>query len=141
MTESHIDAGTIQAYLETEYRVFGESPFTLRIGEPSEALMRTHAAHRSECSAFVTACNPSGRRLDDTANEVRQSELKQELERRALPFIDGIGQHPSNGWPGEPSCLVLGIPLDDAKAIGAQFGQNAIVWSDSDARPRLILLR
>lgn len=141
MTESQIDADTIQAYLGTEYRVLGRSPFTLRIGVLSEALVRTHAAHGSECSAFLTACNPFSQTLDDAANEARRSELERELVRRALPFIDGIGEHPSNGWPAEPSCLVLGIALDDAKALGVQFGQNAIVWSDADARPRLILLR
>ncbi len=32
MFESIIDAGTVQAFRETEYKVHGEEPFTLRVG-------------------------------------------------------------------------------------------------------------
>jgi hypothetical protein len=31
--------------------------------------------------------------------------------------------------------------LPDAHALGTRFGQNALLWSDEDALPRLILLR
>jgi hypothetical protein len=30
---------------------------------------------------------------------------------------------------------------EQAQALGAEFGQNAIVWADADAVPQLILLR
>ena len=141
MTGSQIDDATIQAYLETDYRVSGESPFTLQVGVRSESLADAHANHGCLCSAFLTAANPFSQTIDDATNGARQDALKRELARRGLPFLDGIGTHPSNGWPGEPSVLVLGISCDDAKELGARFEQNAIVWSGADARPQLILLR
>ena len=45
------------------------------------------------------------------------------------------------GGPGEPSYLVFGLKLEAAKTLGRALRQNAIVWSDVDAVPRLILLR
>lgn len=137
---SKVDAATIEAYRETDYHVHGDSPFTLRVGRHSEALARAQAMHGAG-SAFLTACNPHSRTLDASANRDRHQALKDELMRRGLTFVEGIGEHPTNGWPGEPSVLVLGISLASAKQLGARFEQNAIVWSDVDARPEMILLR
>jgi len=58
-----------------------------------------------------------------------------------LKFLDGFGQDPAGKWTEEESFLVLGISLEAAKKLGNQFEQNAIVWSDSDAVPQLIMLR
>jgi hypothetical protein len=55
--------------------------------------------------------------------------------------LDGIGQHPDNGWPGEDSLLALGVSLADALLLGRRFGQDAVVWAGADAVPRLMLLR
>ena len=140
-SDSHIPRETIQAYLETHYHVHGATPATLKIGEFNAALAAIHEAKRVNSSAFVTAFNPFSQALDDAANANRQDALARELEQRGLTYIDGIGLHPSNAWPGEASFLVLDISLEDAKALGVQQGQNAIIWCDSDAVPRLILLR
>ena len=56
-------------------------------------------------------------------------------------YHEGMGEHPSGQWPGEPSFLILGLPLDAAKQLGARHEQNAIVWCGTDAVPQLILLR
>ncbi len=40
-----------------------------------------------------------------------------ELKTRGLAFVDAIGQHPTNGWAGEPSFLVFGLTLDAAKTL------------------------
>jgi len=139
---SVIDRELIQAYLETHYHVHGDAPATLRVGEPNAPLAALHDASGVTCSAFITAWNPFSRQArDDATNARRQAALACELTRRGLAFIDGIGQHPSNKWPGEASFLVLGIPLEDAKALGTEFEQNAIIWSGADAVPQLILLR
>ena len=62
-----------------------------------------------------------------------------ELKTRGLAFVDAIGQHPTNGWAGEPSFLVFGLPLDAAKTLCARLEQNGFVWSGADAVPRLIV--
>lgn len=136
-----IDRSTIQAYLETDYRILGNAPSTLRIGVACPDLAALHKAHQSVCSAFITACNPFSQTFDEAANAERQAALARELTQRSLRYIDGIGQHPSNQWPGEASFLVFGLTLEAARTLGAWFEQNAIIWSGSVTMPRLILLR
>lgn len=136
-----IDSATLQAYRETEYRVHGRGSFTMQVAEACPALVATHQRYRVDCSAFVTACNPCSRRLGDRANASRHAALGRWLHRQGLQAIEGIGQHPSNGWPGEASYLVLGLDLKAARCLGARLKQNAIVWAGPDAVPQLILLR
>ncbi len=119
----------------------GPPGFTLRVGSASADLLRAHARHGADCSAFLTACNPFSRSLDAQTNAARQAALAQTLTGRGLAFLPGVGRHPSNGWPGEDSFLVFGLALEEAKGLGARLEQNAIVWSGADAVPRLILLR
>ncbi len=141
MSESSIDPGTVQAYRETEYRVLGDAPFSLRVGQVSPALAAAHQRHRVDCSAYVTACNPFSQVLDDSANAERHAALGRELGQRSLGRIDGIGQHPANQWPSEASYLVFGLTLEAAKTLGARLEQNAIVWTSADGVPQLVLLR
>lgn len=140
-SDTAIDRDTVQAYLETEYHCSAPTAIKLRIGEANAELAHLHQRHGVESSAFITAWNPYSRATTDKANAERQQALAQELQQLGLRYIDGMGQHPSNQWPGEPSYLVLGTTLEDAKALGTRHEQNAIVWCGIDAVPRLILLR
>jgi len=137
---SDLSQKTITAYLETDYRVFGNSPFTLRIGQASKSLTELLRQQETNCAAFITACNPFSHKLDDMDNAARQAELAKELTQRGLIIIAGEGKHPSDDW-AEPSYLVLGLSLDESKALGNKYEQNAVVWCGSDAVPELILLR
>jgi len=139
--ESTVDAVLIQAYLETDYHVLGRDPFTLKVGIACPSLAVLNTKYRITHSAFITACNPASQPSSDTENAKRQADLAQTLKQRGFVFLDGIGQHPSNDWPGEPSFLVLGIDMASAKKLGNQFKQNAIIWNSGDNVPRLILLR
>jgi len=138
---SAINPDTLRAYEETHYRVLGNAPATLRIGVPNRALAELHRACGVDCSAFVTAANPFSTLTDADANARRQAALADELLGEGLRFIEGMGEHPSGQWPGEPSFLILGLPLDAAKQLGARHAQNAIVWCGPNAVPQLILLR
>nr|WP_231936953.1 DUF3293 domain-containing protein [Caballeronia udeis] len=138
---SAIDPDMLRAYEETHYRVLGDTPATLHIGIANPALAELHRAYAVDCSAFVTAANPFSTLTDADANTRRQAALADELLGEGLRFIEGIGEHPSGQWPGEPSFLILGLPLDVAKQLGARHAQNAIVWCGANAVPQLILLR
>ncbi len=138
---SAIDLDMIQAYEQTDYRVHGSAPLTLRIDTASPALATLHNSLGVDSSAFITACNPFSQLCDDASNAERQAALAADLTQLGLRFDDGIGQHPSNKWLGEPSFLVLGLTLEAAKELGVRHGQNAIVWCGPDAVPRLVLLR
>jgi hypothetical protein len=116
-------------------------PTVLRVDIPSEHLAALHQTLAVDCSAFITAWNPLSQLSDAAANERQQRRLERFLAARGWSAIDGVGQHPSQTWAGEPSFLVPGMPLRDACDAARLFRQNAIVWSGPDATPRLILLR
>ncbi len=144
--DSVVPPTMVQAYRETHYKVFAqpgsaEIAFTLRIDEPCPELLADHKRRRVNCSAFVTAYNPFSQALAARENAAQQLALVRELDARGLAWDEGVGEHPSNSWPGEPSCLVYGIALEAAKVLAARFEQNAFVWSSTDWVPRLILLR
>jgi len=131
----------IQAYLATHYYVYGDAPTVLKVAESNSALAALHRAAGVNCSAFITAWNPYSVQQPLARNLALQQSLQQILLQRELRWIKGVGQHPTDNWPGEESLLVLGLALADAKALGLQFGQNAIVWSGANAVPQLALLR
>jgi hypothetical protein len=139
--KTEIDPAIVQAYRETEYRVHTEPPFTLRVGQASADLIAHHKHHKTDCSAFLTAWNPFSQSLDDAANASGQAALAQELSRRSLSYLLGLGQHPANGWAGEESFLVFGLTLEAAKVLGSRFEQNALIWNGSDGVAQLVLLR
>jgi hypothetical protein len=142
---SNLAPALVRAYEETHYCVNGATPeqaeFVLRVGEVSNPLAAVHKKSGVDCSAFVTACNPWSESLPDAENAIRQASLLQALRVRSLRWLDGIGQHPSNQWPGEPSVLILGLSLAAAKVLAQDFEQNAFVWSGADAKPQLVVLR
>ena len=115
-------------------------PIVLKIDSPSQELRTLHRRHGVDCSCFITAYNPFSQALDEQSNLHRQAELAAELRRRSLSFLPGAGRHPTNGWPPEPSFLVLGLALEASKNLGRHYEQNAIVWMGPDAVPRLVML-
>lgn len=141
VVSSKIEQLKINAYLETDYCVAGNTPFVLQVGIPNDSLAKLYKQFRTNCAVFITACNPYSQDVGDIANADRQAKLRCELTRRDLTFLDGIGKHLSGNWPEEPSYLVLSLSLEAAKKIGIEYEQNAIVWCGADAIPELILLR
>ena len=139
--KSNLHADLIKAYEITNFHVKTASAFTLNIGKVSEELKALFKQNDVSNAAFITAWNPYSKSLSDEENQARNDQLKNELNIRSLKFIDGFGQDPAGQWSGEDSFLVLGIELEASKKLGIQFEQNAIVWSDKDAIPQLILLR
>lgn len=144
-SSSILSPALLRAYEETHYCINAATPdqaeFVLRVGEVSKPLAAVHKKSGVDCSAFVTACNPWSESLPDAENAMRQARLLQVLRVRSLRWFDGIGQHPSNQWPGESSVLILGLSLVAAKVLAQDFEQNAFVWSGADARPQLVVVR
>jgi hypothetical protein len=139
LSDSIIDPSLVQAYRQTRFKA--DNGLILLVGQPNAALVQAQRQQGTDCSAFITACNPFSQPLAADQNAARLADLAKALAQRGLAFVQGIGQHPSNTWPGEASYLVLGLALEDAKALGEQFCQNAIVCSAADGVPQLILLR
>ena len=141
LQDSDIDPPTFQSYLETLYHVHGDTPLTLQVGVANPSLIAHYKELRVESCAYITACNPFGQSLDACVNEDLHAAFADELRQRSLKFVEGVGQHPSNRWPGEASYLIWDLSLEAAKALGIRHQQNAIIWCGRDAVPQLILLR
>jgi hypothetical protein len=88
--------------------------------------------------AYVTAYNPDSQLLAEAQNVRRQQELVEAVRDRGLAFLDGEGIGEDSRWPAEPSILILGIESDDARALGRQFGQLAIVVGRTGQPARLV---
>jgi hypothetical protein len=141
-SQSHLfEAGLVTAYQQAWYHVGTEPGFTLRIGVHSPQLLAPHARLGASTSAFVTAYNPLGRLQSRAENEHAHLRLRTEIQASGLRCVHGAGFDPSGRWQPEPSLLVVGISLDDARELGARYGQNAIVWCGADAIPQLVLLQ
>lgn len=127
------------AFTETHYIVHHQPPFTMNIGVFCPDLEKLMTEHKAMYAAFITAWNPFARQLSDKENEARLQTLKVSLSQRGLTYIDGIGQHPGNGWPGEPSVLILDMGREAVQALARQYEQLAFVWVDQTAVPALML--
>jgi hypothetical protein len=112
-------------------------PFGLRVNEPCSELAVRYKKAKVDCCAYITARNPFSKNLNEASKTDRQATLERELQHRCLNFISGIGQHPGNHWPGEPSFLILGLSLEAAKIMGRKYEQNALVWAGPDMTPKL----
>lgn len=136
-----LDRSLVAAYRATRYRVFAPTPFHLEVDRRSAALDALMRAADVCGAAFVTAWNPHGEPQESGLNRRRQEALRDTLRARGLTFVEGFGSHADDASQGEESLLVLGLDRLAACTLGDELGQNAIVWSGSNAVPRLILLR
>ena len=126
------------AYRATGYRVFLPGGcFDLRIDAPCAALADWMETAGVGCFAIVTACNPGSQRLTGGQNAEVQAALECDLLDGNYEPYAGENIPDDAGWPSEESCFVPDLELEDALALAADYGQNAIVWGAADGVPRL----
>jgi hypothetical protein len=140
-TATNVTPALIAAYNATRYRVFADETFDLRIGQKSNQLSSLYQKHDCLSALLITAWNPYSAVTSEGDNRAAQDRLESKLLAGSVPFITAIGQDAKLKWPGEESVLALGLSLDAAKSLGIEFLQNAILWSDQDAIPKLVMLR
>lgn len=138
---SIISSETLSAYSETNFIVYDEPVFILRVGEYCPALSHLYKTHKTKTCLFMTAHNPYGQALNESVNLKRNLELANELDNKALKYFSAEGKHPTGDWPSEASYLVLDLSLEESCTLGKKYEQNAIIWCDSDCVPQLVLLR
>lgn len=131
----------VAAYEITRYRVRYQPGFVLRIGRRSDALAKLLERRAIPSAAFMTAWNPWSRPRTLFANRKAQQDLLGDLRWLGCRVLPGFGAYPDRSGRGEPSLLVLGIREEDACDLGRRYSQNAIVFAERDAVPRLVLLR
>lgn len=138
---TELDPTLVQAYIQTDFALFGETELIFNAGRTSPALDVAMVWRDSDRAAFLTAYNPFSKDVGEEANRKAQSALLSDLDCMGLDWIVGEGRDPSGEWPGEPSVLVLGIARQQALELGHAYQQNALVWCQVGRPSELVLLR
>jgi hypothetical protein len=110
---------------------------TLRIGESNATLDCLLVAAGVNSWAYITAHNPGSAPISAEENQARQRELHSAVTGYASFEGAGVGE----GWPPEPSLLILGMSEEVAADVGRRFGQNAVVVGRLGGPARLLWLR
>ena len=119
----------------------GVDTFALHIDQFSEPMYQLMNARNVSNAAIITAYNPLSQIQSAEKNQTVHTKLVETLKRRSVPLIDSINIDSLRAWPDEKSVCILGIDLETTRSIGRKFKQNAVVWIDKDAIPRIVLLR
>ena len=138
---SALAPGLIRAYRETEYHVYANPTFVLRVDQPCAALEAYYAQQNFAAGCFLTAWNPQSEQLGLAKNLARQQILETQLQQAGWNWLRALAAHPNNGWPAEPGCFIQSMEAATACEWGRQFAQNAIICCGLDTIPRLVLLR
>ena len=128
-----------RAYARAVFRVFDEGrPISFRVGRTSarlDLLLERHAARRW---AHITAWNPSSIPLTKAENERRQRRLVAALKRAGFTALEGDGADPRGRWTPEPTAFALGIGVREARRLGREYAQLAIVVGQRGKPARLV---
>lgn len=90
--------------------------------------------------AFITAHNPLPQILSNPENLLRNNRLKEDVEKLGNKIFNGYGLAKDKSWR-EDSFMIIGIDKEDAKKLGAKFGQLAIVTGCANEKALLIILK
>jgi hypothetical protein len=128
-----------RAYASTLFRatVVGHD-IRIRVGDVDPNLDDVLDARGATTWAYITAWNPQSRLLTRGENDWNQQSLRADLERAGFAVFEGHGEPPDANWEPEASLLVLGIEEADALALGAKYGQLAIVTGRRHCPARLV---
>lgn len=142
LADTVISDELIQIYQDAIYCfTFEEKIIEFKVGVESKGLMDFYNRTKSNCFAFITAFNPHGvlTSLNDNLN--MQKGLMQEVSSMGYSFLEGYGGDAAGEWPKEDSICILGLSFDSACNLGNKFLQNAIVYCEKDAIPKVVVLR
>jgi hypothetical protein len=112
-----------------------DGPLTVRPGDPAPAPLRP--------SGIVTAFNPASRPLPPDANLRADAALRARIAALGLSMhrtlARGTGADAA-AWD-EPGWCVAGDLRDIVVSLGADFGQNAIVWIVPEGEVTIVCTR
>lgn len=140
---TRLPADLHQVYQTAIYQVFCpvNTTQTLRAGQRSAWLAQALHSHQTHAACYLTACNPLAQLRPATENAQRMAALRLALKNQGWRFDNGQGLDPEHLWPGEDSVLIWGMDEATARLWGQQWQQNAVLWCDADAVPKLLWLR
>jgi hypothetical protein len=128
-TDERADDPLWAAYRATEFHA--DTPLghlLIRVGGEQELVDEVLEQAELDSWVFITASNPGSRELGSAENNSRNRSLRAELDRMSRHVYAGEGRPTVGTWTPEESFLALGVGRDEARELGARFGQNAVVW-------------
>ena len=123
----------LRAYRQTRYSAGGVVVLVGR--RVPDALFAQVGAREA---VFVTAWNPRSHPTAPAENAAAATALAAEIATRGLRALPhrGVGDDPV--WPAEEGWFILDLDEAAARALAEAHGQNAIVWIEPGAAPRLV---
>ncbi|MDR4515220.1 DUF3293 domain-containing protein [Nitrosomonas sp.] len=139
---SELPDDLVAQYRQADYEVcFGSDVFVVNIDQYSGSMKKLMIAKKASNAAIITAYNPLGRLQGIRKNLRAHLSLQRAFKRHQGFLIESVGIDPAGIWPDEAGFCVLDVSLETICKLGLRFRQNAIVWIENDAVPRLHLLR
>ncbi|HTQ77961.1 MAG TPA: DUF3293 domain-containing protein [Burkholderiales bacterium] len=136
-----IDPALRAAYRAARYIVYHDGrEVVMQVGALCPELDALLEDEGGERAAFLTPYNPRGVPQHEDQNLQAMADLIRALERMPYDWHLGEGNDPGGEWPHEPSLLIVGIPLEEARALGERFGQLAIVYIERGGPAELVEL-
>lgn len=135
-----LDPALRAAYEKAVYCVFASPGVEFRVGAPSDVLDAMMAMSRVRCAAFVSSATARGAASPENERRLAEFLLRAQTAGMAYRIYQGEGRDPAGEWPAEPSVLIMGIPREEAEALGRKLEQNAIVWIEKGKAPELVAL-
>jgi hypothetical protein len=133
-----IRAELLASYAATDYTIQQpEVPFVVHIGEYSSALAQLQTAYGVDSSAMITAWNPYSQQHSDAENAAANAALFADLRAKNLRWLAAHGADPGGTCAPEPGAWIAGISYDEAFILSRKYQQNAFVFADASAVPRL----
>ena len=93
---------------------------------------------QARSGAFVTGWNPRSRPASAAENEAAAAALTDEIRARGLRALPHLGVGDDPAWPPEEGWFVLDLDETAARTLAAAHEQNALVWVERGAPPRLV---
>ena len=82
--------------------------------------------------SILTAENPMGQKLSDEENTALMEQLKADLDARGYQYLPAVGKYGNV----ENSLVIVGIPEEDAVALGAKYNQDSVLTRRGLIYPR-----
>ncbi len=119
-------------YAETILDFHTQHRFAIDLRQPiaPAAITRLGDAGLGEPFAVITACNPGGELLDADENTRQTARFEALLRRIGIAFtrVDGCSPDRTHREPG----FAVRLPLEQARALALDFGQDALFWFDGE---------
>lgn len=129
----------LEAFRNTDYHVFGDTPLILQPGIFTPDADRFLHDRDLETAIVLTAWNPMSVAAPIAENEAAQARLIEDIKQRGMAHIPAEGRGRDGLWPPEPSLFVLGVTIQVAHELAAVHRQAAFLFLRRGVAPEVIV--